>query len=920
MFSVLSIIINQVAMRGKKIKHVIFRGGAILKKYILGSIVILLSNSFIPVSFAVEQPTSESTIDADEAVTVEDTDPSIDLIDEPILEVIDQTVPEEALDLERQDEPVEIEDDFEETDEELSEDEPKIVKDEIESRVVDRTIVDQGRLEFGDWILYSDGQLYLDGVVTKEASQAWAQHALSIKSIIFSQADLRGSFSDFFKTYKNVETIDFGVATLDSVTSMASAFEGLKNLKKVSFKDVRHSTSLLTNMGKMFNNCRGLTELDVSGLNTSKATTMSNMFSYCRGLTELDLSGFETGEVTAMNEMFMVCSGLTELDVSGFDTSKVTAMNQMFVGCSGLTELDVSGFNTSKVTTMNEMFVACGGLTELDVSGFDTSKVTNMSDMFFYCRGLTELDVSGFDTSKVINMSDMFSYCRVLTELDVSRFDTSKVTNMSDMFSYCSGLTELDLSGFDTSKVTNMNSMFSYCSGLTELDLSGFDTSKVTDMDSMFSSCSGLIELDVSGFDTGEVTRMDRMFSYCSGLTELDVSGFDTSKVTDMDSMFSSCSGLIELDVSGFDTGKVTHMARMFSSCSGLTELDVSGFDTSKVTNMNSMFSYCRGLTELDVSRFDTSKVTNMSDMFSYCSGLTELDVSGFDTGEVTRMDRMFSYCSGLTELDVSGFDTSKVTNMSSMFYNCRVLTEISISKDFKFGASTYFPTLSVKSAWQEENNRQLFFSSDDMIAYHNDSNETNTYRKVTYVELTMDAKGGEFENGSEKITQIKVMDELWEEQIPTNENYQFDGWYLDEEYTREFDFSQPVTESLTIYAKWIENYTVTIPKKIDLNSDSDLLISGINNGDKSLNVTIKYEESQIDQSRMLKLTNQMDDSISANVQLEWENELSDEWTILTIPADSVPVSKDSEVTMIKPKDIQAGDYAGQIFFSVSYE
>ncbi|MFD1899180.1 InlB B-repeat-containing protein [Enterococcus termitis] len=286
----------------------------------------------------------------------------------------------------------------------------------------------------------------------------------------------------------------------------------------------------------------------------------------------------------------------------------------------------------------------------------------------------------------------------------------------------------------------------------------------------------------------------------------------------------------------------------------------------------------------------------------------------------MTNMQVMFANCSGLTELDLSGFDTSKVMITSLMFSRCSGLTEISISKDFKFGTTTYFPTLSGKYAWQEENNRQLFFSADDMIAYHNDSNETNTYRKVAYVELTMNAKGGEFKDGSEKITQIKVVDELWEEQIPTKENYQFDGWYLDEEYTREFEFSQPATESLTIFAKWLENYTVTIPATIDLISEDKLTISGINNGSGTLKVNLKGAESQISDFTRLRLTHKQNADITVHTILKWEQLSSDIWNVLTIESEASSVSKSADIGLIKPENAQAGDYEGQLVFSIRYE
>ena len=251
-----------------------------------------------------------------------------------------------------------------------------------------------------------------------------------------------------------------------------------------------------------------LNDYDMSGV-----TSLSDMFlgafsEGCSKVTAITFGpNFDTSNVTDMRYMFDNCGGLTSLDVSNFDTSNVTVMFGMFSRCSGLTSLDVSNFDTSNVTDMSYMFRGCGGLTSLDVSNFDTSKVTDICGMFYGCSSLTSLDVSNFDTSNVEDMHSMFDSCRSLTSLDVSNFDTSNVTNMGSMFEDCSSLTSLDVSNFDTSNVTYMSRMFDYCSGLTSLDLSNFDTSKISFMYYMFGNCSNLTSLDLSSFDMSSVER-----------------------------------------------------------------------------------------------------------------------------------------------------------------------------------------------------------------------------------------------------------------------------------------------------------------------------------------------------------------------------------------------------------------------------
>ena len=92
-------------------------------------------------------------------------------------------------------------------------------------------------------------------------------------------------------------------------------------------------------------------------LNTSEVKDMSWMFNDCSGLTSLDMSHFNTQNVTDMGAMFNGCSGLTSLDVSNFNTQNVTYMQFMFSGCSALTTINS---NTAwQCPTSVNMFAGC---------------------------------------------------------------------------------------------------------------------------------------------------------------------------------------------------------------------------------------------------------------------------------------------------------------------------------------------------------------------------------------------------------------------------------------------------------------------------------------------------------------------------------------------------------------------------------
>ena len=254
--------------------------------------------------------------------------------------------------------------------------------------------------------------------------------------------------------------------------------------------------------------------------------SLESIFEDCRNLTSIDLSGLDTSSVTDMGYMFAGCESLTDLDVSGFDTSSVTDMRFMFYSCSSLTLLGLSGLDMSNVTNVRGMFYLCSGLTSIDLSGLDTSNVTDMSSMFGHCYGLTLLDLSGLDTSNVTDMSFMFGRCSSLTSIDLSGLDTSNVTSMGSMFDSCSSLTLLNLSGLDMSNVKIMQSMFEGCSGLTSLDLSGLDMSNVTNMKSMFLGCDNLVSLDFSDVELNDNTWIyaPSAFGRCYNLAKVSFS------------------------------------------------------------------------------------------------------------------------------------------------------------------------------------------------------------------------------------------------------------------------------------------------------------------------------------------------------------------------------------------------------------
>ncbi|EAF5412291.1 BspA family leucine-rich repeat surface protein [Listeria monocytogenes] len=529
----------------------------------------------------------------------------------------------------------------------------------------------------------------------------------------------------------------------------------------------------------------------------------------------------------------------------------------------------------------------------------------------------------------------------VLESVRIERSNLSRVTSFALAF-YGSGIEKVIIrdNNYPTApSLLTTEGMFKNCSNLMEVDLSGLDTSAVTTMWDMFNSCRALEELDVSHFDTSSVTNMSYMFYDNRNLEVLDVSNLDTGSVTNMYAMFEDCTSLEELDVSHFDTSSVTSMYRVFNGCEKLKKLDVSNFDTSSATAMVQMFRNCSALEKLDVSNFNTSLVTDMRAMFAGCTSLEVLDVSNFDTSSVTNMAAMFSDNEKLEKLDLSTFDTSSVTNMGTMFKNCTALKSLFLdnfthaaSSTDMFTGTTSLSYLFVShnvsnfnglenTNWYDEKNWVQFETLSQLQTYHRKQSEPTGYRKGAFLSLTMDAMGGQFEDAEEQKVQNKFSGEYWEEVIPVKEGHYFDGWYLDQDFTSKFDFSLPADASITIYAKWIENYTVIIPASISLNETSELKVEGINRGDKNLSVGLNRTAMSVSESNKLTLANTADTTVQCLAPLSWDgSETNPEKAILTLAPGSEITEGDAVMAIEAPENIQAGKYTGNLVFSIKYE
>ena len=379
----------------------------------------------------------------------------------------------------------------------------------------------------------------------------------------------------------------------------------------------------------------------------------------------------------------------------------------------------------------------------------------------------------------------------------------------------CSSAKFLDTSKIDTSRVKNMSGLF-YYSGLKEINLGSWDTSNVTDMSLMFDA-SWAEKLNISNLNTKNVKSMNGMFSNIGeeslGFKDLDLSKWDTSNVTDIRRMFTLNYVTEKINVSNWNTSKIETMQDAFSGAHNLKEIKgIENWDTSNVTTIRDMFAFSEKLTSLNLSKWNTSNIEDMSSVFSGSEGLTYLNIENWDTSKVESLDNIFSN-TALTHLKIGNkFAITKLTD--NLF---KTLDEFYPSYDSndtkkhnykwtKLDKTTQFYTV-------EEWNKVFRENPDKLAGMWIREKNYNGYDVI-------------FKTGTdETINPIEVeIGKDFELPVPTRvkEGYHFVGWSKTQngEIIKDKNNLGKKNETVTLYAKWEKNPTVSTNTPVDDNGE----------------------------------------------------------------------------------------------------
>ena len=210
---------------------------------------------------------------------------------------------------------------------------------------------------------------------------------------------------------KKKDKLEIKIKEIKTITDISYMFKDCESL--LSLPDIyKWNTQNVTNMSRIFNNCKISALPDISNWNTEKVKNMSSIFGFCQSLLSLpDISNWNTQNVENMSNMFCCCNSLSSLpNISNWNTQNVTNMNKIFCGCKLLSSLpDISKWNTKNVKDMSKMFESCELLSSLpNIDNWNTEHVTDMDEMFCNCKSLSSLpNISKWNTKSIKNINNL---------------------------------------------------------------------------------------------------------------------------------------------------------------------------------------------------------------------------------------------------------------------------------------------------------------------------------------------------------------------------------------------------------------------------------------------------------------------------------------------------------------------------------
>ena len=510
-----------------------------------------------------------------------------------------------------------------------------------------------------------------------------------LKDFIFSNWEIKGDLSDFFKDAK-IEKTEFknweikAGSTGDLFTESTLLDIGFENFKVLNNIHFFNNSSLEDIKIDNWN----LVEEDEEGLNYFNSSDLINIEltnwnfingnfiidDLFKGLTiegNLDLTTWDISGVTSFKEIFMDTEIFGDLLIENWDVSNVENFNRIFKNLEINNELSLSSWVVTSALSFEETFF---NFKVGDISEWDVSNTENMKGMFKESSGVF-FSLEGWNVSNVKYFEEMFMNTFINENINIKKWNTSNGEEFDRMFMG----TDLPI----------------------PFDLSEWSTVKVFQEPNDFGDFSHSLQLHPSwgtgGLDAGfifkvETTEPNQEFhipaSGCKytvfwgdGKSSYDVEGkiiYSFSNPGEYSIRINTSH--LGLNINQGPTGNTPELIKeieqwgsiKWASLEGMfrrTNVNISAIDTPDLTETISIRSIFQDATipSLYLGEWDLSNVKIFTSAFRSVTSSIPTSISGWDLPAAEDMYGMF-LGSDLTNVDLNNWNVSAVKTMSNMF------------------------------------------------------------------------------------------------------------------------------------------------------------------------------------------------------------------------------------------------------------